>query len=195
VSAAAQQTPKVTLETSETLFSVMAALNACGYNQELSASNPVRAKVRAELARAAESSPEATGARDQVCQFYRDHRQPDPGLDVAQYVSLALNLEVALGVTPRSKELRVANAVPTPQAVRMMKSRRFIGLVARPAACHHDRSLRNPSPAAPSQKASNSNIKLSQSSQRLETNYVLPAPQVSATLSSFSGLIATNNID
>ena len=92
MSAAAQQTPKVTLETSETLFSVMAALNACGYNQELNASDPVRAKVRAELARAAESSPEAAGARDQVCQFYRDHRQPDAGLDVAQYVSLALNL-------------------------------------------------------------------------------------------------------
>jgi len=90
--AAAQQTPKVTLETSETLFSVLAALNACGYNQELSSSYPVRAKIRAELARAAEASPEAAGARDQLCRFYRDHQQGDSGRDVAQYVSLGLNL-------------------------------------------------------------------------------------------------------
>ena len=95
----AQQTQPVlsrvegtTLETSETLFSVLAALNACGYNQELSSSNPVRAKVRAELARAAEASPEAAGARDRLCQFCRDHSRADPGRAVAQYVSLALNL-------------------------------------------------------------------------------------------------------
>ncbi len=92
VCAAAQQTPKVTLETSETLFSVLAALNACGYNQELSSSYAVRAKIRAELARAAEALPEAAGARDQLCQFYRDHRQDDASRDLAQYVSLALNL-------------------------------------------------------------------------------------------------------
>ncbi|HYN15868.1 MAG TPA: hypothetical protein VES66_08785 [Terriglobales bacterium] len=98
--AAAQQPPKpalsevegVTLETSETLFSVLAALNACGYNQELGSSYPVRAKIRAELARAAEASAKAAGARDQLCQFYRDHRQVDAGRDLAQYLSLALNL-------------------------------------------------------------------------------------------------------
>ena len=92
VGAAAQQTPKVTLESSETVFSVMAALNACGYNQELNSSYPVRAKIRAELARAAEASPEAANARDHLCRFYGDHRQADAGLDLAQYVSLALNL-------------------------------------------------------------------------------------------------------
>jgi len=90
--ARAQQTPKVTLETSETLFSVMAALNGCGYNQGLSSSYPVRGQIRAELARAAESSPEAASARDHICQFQRDHHQADAGLELAQYVSLALNL-------------------------------------------------------------------------------------------------------
>jgi tetratricopeptide (TPR) repeat protein len=98
--AASQQTPKpalsavegVTLETSQTLFSVLAAVNACGYNQELGSSYAVRSKIRAELARAAEASPEAAGARDQLCQFYRDHRQADAGRDLAQYISLALNL-------------------------------------------------------------------------------------------------------
>ena len=100
LSATAQQTPGpalsrvegVTLETSETLFSVMAALNACGYDQELNSSYPMRARIRAEMARAAEASPESAGARDQLCQFHRDHRQADPGRDVAQYVSLALTL-------------------------------------------------------------------------------------------------------
>jgi len=90
--ARAQQTPKVTLETNETIFSVMAALNACGYNQGLNSSYPVRSQIRAELARAAEASPEATRARDHMCQFQNDHRQADAGLDLAQYVSLALNL-------------------------------------------------------------------------------------------------------
>ena len=88
----AQQTPKVTLETNETLFSVLAALNACGYNQELSTSYAMRSAIRAELARAAEASPEATAARDQICQFYSDHRQGEASYDLAQYVSLALNL-------------------------------------------------------------------------------------------------------
>ena len=92
VCAVGQQTPQVTLETSETLFSVLAALNACGYNQELSSSYPVRAKIRAELARAAEASAEAAVARDRLCQFYGDHHQADAGRDLAQYISLALNL-------------------------------------------------------------------------------------------------------
>lgn len=100
VCSAAQQAPKaapggaggVTLETSETLFSVVAALNACGYNQELSSSYPVRAKVRAELARAAEALPEATDARERLCQFYLDHHQADAAHELAQYTSLALNL-------------------------------------------------------------------------------------------------------
>jgi len=78
----------------------MAALNACGYNQELKSALPVRAKVRAELARAAEASAEAAGARDQVCHFYDDHHQPEPAVDAAQYVSLALTLGEPPKFTP-----------------------------------------------------------------------------------------------
>lgn len=92
LSAAAQQTPKVTLETSPTLFSVLAAINSCGYNQELSGSAPVRAQVRADIDIAVRGSAEAAQARDQLCAFYRDHQQPDPSRDLAQYISLALNL-------------------------------------------------------------------------------------------------------
>jgi hypothetical protein len=43
-------------------------------------------------------------------------------------VSLALNFDVAAGMLT-AKELRVSKADPTPQAVRMIKSRRFITLL------------------------------------------------------------------
>src|SRR5436853_6604204 len=42
----AQQTAKATLDYSETLFSVLAVMNACGYDAELNSSEPLRAAVR-----------------------------------------------------------------------------------------------------------------------------------------------------
>jgi hypothetical protein len=87
------QTPaKVRLETSETVFSVAAALNACGIDSDLGVSSPLRAQVRAELARAAERSEQSRSALHQLCGFYRDHQRPDASQDLAQYISLALNL-------------------------------------------------------------------------------------------------------
>jgi len=94
----AQTTCKVTLETSEALFTVLAAVNACGYDSELASSAPVRARVRAEVARAlatsgvSASSPQPARGPEDLCQFYRDHQQPDASQNLAQYVSLALNL-------------------------------------------------------------------------------------------------------
>src|SRR5689334_4793641 len=38
--AAAQMTPKATVDTSETIFTVLAAMNTCGYDQELGQSDP-----------------------------------------------------------------------------------------------------------------------------------------------------------
>ncbi len=90
--AAAQTTPKVSLDSSETLFSMMAALNACGYDAEIGASEPVRSQVRAEIGKALATSQEAMAARNRVCAFYRDHQQPDASRDLAQYLSLALGL-------------------------------------------------------------------------------------------------------
>src|SRR5258706_4039151 len=88
----AQQTPKVALETSETLFGVMAMMNSCGYDQELASSDPLRSRLRAEIGKAVSDSAEAQEAQRQLCAFYRDHQQPEPARDLAQYVSLALNL-------------------------------------------------------------------------------------------------------
>lgn len=108
--AAAQQTD-VTLETSESLFSVLAAINACGYDQELATSDPLRQVVRAEVAAAVQASASAADTERQLCAFYRDHQQPDAAHDYAQYVSLALNLE-----EPPAFELRVREADLPPDA-------------------------------------------------------------------------------
>ena len=58
----AQTTPKVTLETSETLFTILASMNACGYDQDLNVSDPVRKQIRGEVNRAAHDSDDALEA-------------------------------------------------------------------------------------------------------------------------------------
>lgn len=90
--AASAQTSKATLETSETLFSLLAAINACGYNQELASSDPIREQVRAEVAQSVAASEGAQEAQRQLCQFYKDHQQADAAHDLAEYVSLGLYL-------------------------------------------------------------------------------------------------------
>lgn len=87
---AAGQT-KASIDVNETLFDVVAAMNVCGYDQELSSSSPIRSHVRADLVQASEL-PGVASAAKQMCRFYDDHRQGDAAHDLAQYVSLALNL-------------------------------------------------------------------------------------------------------
>ena len=45
----AQKRPQVSLEISETLFTVLTAINTCGYDQELSASDPLRTQIGRRL--------------------------------------------------------------------------------------------------------------------------------------------------
>jgi hypothetical protein len=87
---AAGRSFQATLDTSETLFSVLSGINACGYDAGLAGSDPIREQVRQQLATAAAGSPKAQFAKDQLCQFYKDHQQGDSAHDLAQYVSLAL---------------------------------------------------------------------------------------------------------
>ena len=82
----------VTLETSEALFDLAAALNACGYDADLEHSAPVRTAIRTELQEALVASEPARASRDALCQYIGLHRLQDPGLDLGQYVSLALYL-------------------------------------------------------------------------------------------------------
>ena len=100
----AQATSKVSLETSETLFTLLAGLNQCGYDQELAASDPLRTKVRADVAKVAYDSPVASAATNQLCRFYKDHQQADSGRDLAQYISLGLNLGEPPNFSPTTKE-------------------------------------------------------------------------------------------
>jgi tetratricopeptide (TPR) repeat protein len=94
----------ITLETSEPLFFLATALNACGYDAGLAESSPVRLKVREEInAELAESAP-ARDARDALCTFIREHALNDPGRSLAQYVSLSLYLGPPPLLTPTVDE-------------------------------------------------------------------------------------------
>lgn len=82
--------PAVSLQTSEALFDIAVALNACGYDEELANSDPVRATVRAQVNQALQSSAGGRDERDQLCAFIDQHRLVESGRNLAQYVSLAL---------------------------------------------------------------------------------------------------------
>ncbi|AFL86761.1 hypothetical protein Terro_0414 [Terriglobus roseus DSM 18391] len=81
----------VSLETSETLFTMAAALNSCGYDNGIESSLPVRAVIRAEMVQAVGAGFEAKAAHDTTCTYIDAHKQPGPR-NLAQYVSLALFL-------------------------------------------------------------------------------------------------------
>jgi tetratricopeptide (TPR) repeat protein len=100
-SAAAQT--RATLEVSESIFSVLAAINVCGYDQELASSSPIRAEVRADLV-AASKSPDVAAAAKAMCAFYQDHLHKDAGRPSAPYVSLALNLGPPPDFIPKYQE-------------------------------------------------------------------------------------------
>ena len=73
----AQNTPKVALDTSETMFAVLTAINACGYDQDLASSDALRQTIRAEVKKAIQESAEAKAASGPMCEFYHDHQPAD----------------------------------------------------------------------------------------------------------------------
>jgi predicted negative regulator of RcsB-dependent stress response len=101
--AQAQQQPRMSVETSQGLFSVMAAINACGYDSDLAQSVPLRAQIRAEVMKAAQS-PEAQAALRNMCGFYEDHRQDTASRTLSNYISLGLNLQDSPKIELRTKE-------------------------------------------------------------------------------------------
>jgi hypothetical protein len=100
----AENPPQVSLETSETLFTVLTAINTCGYDQELNASDPLRAQIRSEVAKAVQITPGAQDTITPLCAFYREHQATDPSRDLTPYVSLALYLGEAPTFTPKVKQ-------------------------------------------------------------------------------------------
>ena len=84
--------PTVSLVSSEPVFLMAAALNACGYDEGLEASAPVRTRVRNEMNLALSRSEEARARRDKLCLYIAQHRMTGTEHDIAQYISLALYL-------------------------------------------------------------------------------------------------------
>ncbi|MGA9528776.1 MAG: hypothetical protein WBS24_11725 [Terriglobales bacterium] len=93
----------MSLETRETLFSVLAAINTCGYDQDLDSSDPLRSTIRAEVTKSIESTPGAKEIVTPMCVFYRKHLTIDAAHDLSQYVSLALCLDDPPDFAPRQK--------------------------------------------------------------------------------------------
>jgi len=84
--------PTISLISSEPVFIMASALNACGYEEGLDDSSPVRKRVRDEMNAALAKSEAARNARDKMCLYIAQHRMTGTEKDVAQYISLALYL-------------------------------------------------------------------------------------------------------
>jgi tetratricopeptide (TPR) repeat protein len=97
--------PSVSLQSSEALFDVAVALNACGYDAGLAGSDPIRQRVRDQVNQAAQASPDARDARDALCTFINQHRLYESSRDLAQYVSLALYLTPPPELSPSVEEV------------------------------------------------------------------------------------------
>jgi len=77
------------LDSSPALFSVLAAINAAGYDADLDSptNSPLRLLLRKHLA----ASPPA--CLPELKRFFAKHRQKDPSAELSQYVSFALATE------------------------------------------------------------------------------------------------------
>ncbi len=93
----------MSVESSQSLFSVMAAINVCGYDAGLSQSNPLRRQIRDEVLKAAQSQ-QAQSALRNMCAFYEDHQQEDASRTLSNYVSLGLNMADSPKLELRTKE-------------------------------------------------------------------------------------------
>ena len=86
------------------MFSVLSALNACGYDANLNASDAQRLNIRAEVQKNLKQSEEAQAALTTMCDWYVAHKGKDSSHDLSQFVSLALYLQGPPHFLPRVKE-------------------------------------------------------------------------------------------
>ncbi len=85
------------LDGNEALFTVMAAINAGGYDAEIDSpsNNPLRKAIRDRLAQ------EKLDSVFELKRFVRDHKQKDPAADLSQYISFAISVDGPPTFTPR----------------------------------------------------------------------------------------------
>ncbi len=115
--------PTISLISSEPVFIMAAALNACGYDEGLDASDPVRKHIRDEMNQAFTQSEEARSKRDALCLYIAQHRLTGNERDNSQYISLALyltpppGLELTADLTEMPPDAtQVADVLPTLRA-------------------------------------------------------------------------------
>ena len=106
----------VTLETSEQMFTVAAALNSCGYDAGLTESLPVRAAVRRDMTAQLQNAEGAVPAQRALCGYIQAH-QLGGSQNLAQFVSLALFLTPDMQLSLPENEmppdaLNVVNVLP-----------------------------------------------------------------------------------
>jgi tetratricopeptide (TPR) repeat protein len=83
---------KITVDTSPALFATLTVLDQCGALETTPEDDALRAQLRADVARNVKADTDARQVLDQMCTFVREHHQASPSQDLAQYVSLALNV-------------------------------------------------------------------------------------------------------
>jgi tetratricopeptide (TPR) repeat protein len=98
-----QAAEEAQLEASPAIFSVLAAVNAAGYDADLDSPNnhSLRLQIRQELAK--KNIPVLNDLR----RFVRDHRKPSSGADLSQYISFALTVDGPPGFTFRLRQNEV----------------------------------------------------------------------------------------
>ncbi len=82
--------PTISLISAEPVFALAAALNACGYDEGLKESDPIRQHIRDEMNQALAKSEDARAKRDALCLYIAQHRMTGTDQDIAQYISLSL---------------------------------------------------------------------------------------------------------
>jgi hypothetical protein len=100
----ADENNPITLDTNETLFTMLAAMNSCGYDSDLNISDPLRATIRNEIQRNLRQSAEAQEIAATMCLWYDAHHGQDPAHDLSQYISLALYVQGPPHFLPRVRE-------------------------------------------------------------------------------------------
>ena len=108
--------PTISLVSSEPVFFMASALNACGYDEGLEESSPIRKKVREEINQALAQSEDARKKRDAVCLYIAQHRLTGSERDISQYISLALYL-----TPPPELETSVELAEMPPDATQVVE--------------------------------------------------------------------------
>ena len=101
---AAADNNRITLDTNETLFAVLTAMNTCGYNVDLNLSDKQRLIIRSEVERNLRNSADAQTVTNTMCEWYLAHQARDPQHDLSQYISLALYLSGPPHFLPKVKE-------------------------------------------------------------------------------------------